>query len=79
MSKIVAVPEDLYNKAAEVAAKDCVSVDEFVSAAVANRLAGRFRIIRSILRSILRPILHLLGRFTVPWAASVPQTNSAPR
>jgi len=41
MSKIVAVPDDLYNKAAEVAAKDHVSVEEFVSAAVANRLASR--------------------------------------
>jgi len=41
MSKIVAVPDDLYNRAAEVAAKDQVSVEEFVSAAVANRLASR--------------------------------------
>jgi len=41
MSKNVAVPEELYNKAAEVAAKDHVSVEEFISAAVANRLASR--------------------------------------
>jgi hypothetical protein len=41
MSKIVAVPDDLYNKAAEIAAKSCVSVEEFVSAAVANHLASR--------------------------------------
>ena len=41
MSKIVAVPDDLYNKAAEVAAKAQVSVEEFVSAAVANQLASR--------------------------------------
>jgi hypothetical protein len=41
MSKSVAVPEDLYNKAAEIAAKDHMSVDEFVSAAVASHLAGR--------------------------------------
>lgn len=41
MSKIVTVPEDLYNKAAEVAAKDQVSIEEFVSAAVANQLASR--------------------------------------
>lgn len=40
MSKIAAVPEDLYNKAAEIAAEDHVPVDEFVSAAVANPLAG---------------------------------------
>ena len=41
MSKSVDVPEDLYNKAAEIAAKDHVSVDEFVSTAVANHLASR--------------------------------------
>ncbi len=41
MSKIVAVPDDLYNKAAEVAAKEHVSVEEFVSGAVQNRLASR--------------------------------------
>ena len=41
MSKIVAVPDDLYNKAAEVAAKEHVSLDELVSVAVANHLASR--------------------------------------
>jgi len=41
MSKIVAVPDDLYNRAAEVAAKEQVSVEEFISAALANRLASR--------------------------------------
>ena len=41
MSKIVAVPDDLYNKVAEVAAEQQVSVEEFVSAAVANQLASR--------------------------------------
>ena len=41
MSKIVAVPDDLYKKAAEAAAKEQVSVEEFVSAAVENRLASR--------------------------------------
>jgi hypothetical protein len=41
MSRSIAVPEDLYNKAAEVAAEDHVSVEEFVSTAVANRLASR--------------------------------------
>ena len=44
MSKIVAVPDELYNKAAEVAAKDQVSVEEFVSAAVADRLACRLEV-----------------------------------
>ena len=41
MSKSIAVPEDLYKRAAEVAAKDCVSVEEFVSTVLANRLASR--------------------------------------
>ena len=41
MSKSITVPEDLYNKAVETAAKDHVSVEEFVSVAVANRLASR--------------------------------------
>ena len=41
MSKSIAVPEDLYNKAVELAANDHVSVEEFVSAVLADRLAGR--------------------------------------
>jgi hypothetical protein len=41
MSKNIAVPEDLYNRAADLAAKDHVSVEEFVSAVLANRLASR--------------------------------------
>ena len=40
MSKSIAVPEDLYKKAAELAAKDHVSIDEFVSELLANRLAS---------------------------------------
>jgi hypothetical protein len=41
MSRSIAVPEDLYNKAAKLAAKDHISVEEFVSAALANRVATR--------------------------------------
>jgi hypothetical protein len=41
MSKSIAVPEDLYNKAVEIAARDHVSVEEFVSALLASRLANR--------------------------------------
>ena len=41
MSKSIAVPEDLYKKAAEFAAKDHVSIDDFVSAVLATRLASR--------------------------------------
>jgi len=39
--KSIAVPEDLYKRAAELAAKDHVSVEDFVSAVLANRLASR--------------------------------------
>jgi hypothetical protein len=41
MSKSIALAEDLYNKTAELAAKDHVSVEEFVSILLANRLASR--------------------------------------
>lgn len=41
MSKNIALTEDLYHKAAELAAKDHVSVEEFVSVIVANRVASR--------------------------------------
>jgi hypothetical protein len=41
MSKSIAVPEDLYNKAAALAARDHISVDAFVSALLAKRLADR--------------------------------------
>ncbi len=41
MSKTITLPEDLYQRAAELAAKDHISVEEFVSAVLANRLASR--------------------------------------
>ena len=41
MSKSIPLPEDLYNRAAELAARDRVSIEEFVSAALADRLASR--------------------------------------
>lgn len=41
MSRNIALAEDLYNKAAELAAKDHVSVEEFVSTLLANRVASR--------------------------------------
>lgn len=41
MSKSIAVPEDLYDKAVEIAARDNVSVEEFVSRLLASRLASR--------------------------------------
>ena len=41
MSKSIAVPEDLYNKATAQAARDHVSVEEFVSSLLTSRLASR--------------------------------------
>jgi hypothetical protein len=41
MGKSIALPKFLYNRAAELAAKDHVSVQEFASTTLANRLAGR--------------------------------------
>ena len=41
MRNSITVPEDLYNRVAEFAAKDHVSVEEFVSEVLANRLASR--------------------------------------
>jgi hypothetical protein len=41
MSKTIAVPEELYQKAAELGARDRVSVEEFGSAILANHLASR--------------------------------------
>lgn len=41
MSKNVAVPEDLYAKAVELAEQEHVSVEQFVSSALADQLAGR--------------------------------------
>jgi hypothetical protein len=41
MTKTIAVPEDLYKRAAELAAEDHVSIEEFVSSVLANRLASR--------------------------------------
>jgi hypothetical protein len=41
MSKSIAVPEDLYNKAVAIAERDHVSVEEFVSRLLASRIAHR--------------------------------------
>jgi len=41
MSKTIAVPEDLYQRAVELAAKDHLSVEDFVASLLANRLATR--------------------------------------
>ena len=41
MSRSIAVPEELYRKAVELAARDHVSVDDLVSAILASRIASR--------------------------------------
>ena len=41
MIRTVILSEELYNKAAELAAREQISVDEFVSAALVNQVAGR--------------------------------------
>ena len=41
MSKSVVLPDDIYEKAAELAQAAEVSIDDFVSAALADQLAAR--------------------------------------
>jgi hypothetical protein len=41
MTKSVAVPQDLYDKAAELADQEHISVDDFISAALADQIAAR--------------------------------------
>ena len=41
MSRNIALAEELYNQAAELAAKDQVSVEKFVSVLLANCVASR--------------------------------------
>ena len=41
MSRSITVTDDLYSKASAVAARDRVSVEEFVSRVLADRLASR--------------------------------------
>jgi hypothetical protein len=44
MSKSIAVPDNLYERAAQIAAKENLSVDDFVSAVIANRVNAREQI-----------------------------------
>jgi hypothetical protein len=41
MSRSIAIPDDLYNKAVELASNDFMSVEEFVAAVLATRIASR--------------------------------------
>jgi len=41
MSRNIALSDDLYNKAAQLAARDRVSVEEFLSAVLASCVASR--------------------------------------
>jgi hypothetical protein len=41
MSKSISLPDDILQKAAELAAQEHVSLEEFVSAALSEQFAGR--------------------------------------
>ncbi len=41
MSRNIALPEDLYDRAAKLAAQEHISVEEFVSIVLADQLANR--------------------------------------
>ena len=41
MSKSISLPDDILQKAAELAAQEHVTLEEFVSAALAEQFAGR--------------------------------------
>jgi hypothetical protein len=41
MTKSIAVPQELYDKATELAAQEHISVEDFVSAALADQFAAR--------------------------------------
>ena len=41
MSKTVLLPDDIYDKAAELAQVDQVSINDFISAALADQLAAK--------------------------------------
>ncbi len=41
MSRSISLPEEILQKAAELAAQEHVSVEEFVSAALSEQIAGR--------------------------------------
>jgi hypothetical protein len=44
MSKSIAVSDSLYERAAQIAAKENLSVEEFVSAVIANRITAHEQI-----------------------------------
>lgn len=51
MSRMIAVPDDVYEKAAKIAGENHVSVDEFISAALVDQLSTREYIARRASRS----------------------------
>jgi hypothetical protein len=51
MSHVVSLPEDVYRKAAELAAREHLSLEEFVSAALSEQLAAREYLARRAARA----------------------------
>ncbi|MGH9626844.1 MAG: toxin-antitoxin system HicB family antitoxin, partial [Bryobacteraceae bacterium] len=51
MSYVVSLPDDVYRKAAELAAREHMPVDEFVSAALSEQLAAREYLARRAARA----------------------------
>ena len=51
MSHVVSLPEDVYRKAAELAAREHMSLEEFVSAVLSEQLAAREYLARRAARA----------------------------
>jgi hypothetical protein len=51
MSHVVSLPEDVYRKAAELAAREHLTLEEFVSAALSEQLAAREYLARRAARA----------------------------
>jgi hypothetical protein len=51
MSHVVSLPEDVYRKAAELAAREHMSVEDFISAALSEQLAAREYLARRAARA----------------------------
>ena len=62
MSKSVVLPDDIYEKAAELAAADKISVSDFVLAALADQLAAREYLRKRASRATREKFLAALDR-----------------
>lgn len=62
MSKTVLLPDDIYDKAAELAQADRVSINDFVSAALADQLAAKEYLRQRASRATRERFLDALDR-----------------